>query len=583
MTDNEIIKRRVLLGLIGAVAGICFWILFDVLDRDVLLERIVLGATALTFSFFGPLLGLIGPLSPKRALLSALMVSIPSSVLFVWASFRFEKVDDYLSSGLPMAAFALLITLPLPFLISWGSGRGWRHYPTLFMEAWGFAVRYAAAWVFVLLFWLVLLLSDGLLKLVGVRLIDMLLEVDWFVFALMGGVLGLAIAVVDELSDYVSPNLILRLLRLLMPLLLGIVVIFVVAIPFRGLSELFGSFSAATVLTAIVIVAATLITTALDTADPDAVKSPIMRGSAQVLAMLMPVLSGLASYAVWLRVDQYGWTPDRMAAAALVLVFLGYSILYALAVLRRGEWMENIRRANVVKAIVIVVVAALWLTPVLNVNRISATSQVARLQKDKVTPQEFDVWALTHEWGRDGARVADAVEAGDYGQIDPVVLTRLETARKTERSYEFRRVEREGSQSENRAILLEKLKVMPSGVPISDDQLSLISTFDLGKIAKSCGQKTGARNPACIAVKGIFRLEYGEEEVVLFYLAPGRTLQTRVLGDTRISKSTRIIGGRVASGTGAIIIDAIRNGEFTMAPVPLNALSVNGEQIYIMP
>lgn len=583
MMFSDVINRRFLLGLIGAVAGLCFWVLFDVLAHDVLLERIVLGATALSISFFGPLLGLIGPLRPGKALTATLMVSIPASALFFWASFRFQEVDDYLSSGLPITAFALLITLPLPFLISWGRGRGWLHYPTLFMEAWGFAVRYAAAWVFVLLFWLVLLLSDGLLELVGVTLIDYLLDVDWFIFALMGGVLGLAIAVVDELSDYVSPNLIIRLLRLLMPLLLGIFVIFVAAIPFRGLADLFGSFSAATVLTAIVIVAATLITTALDTANPDAVRSPVMRVSAQMLALLMPVLSGLASYAVWLRVDQYGWTPNRLGAAALALVFLGYSVLYALAVLRRGDWMENIRRANIVKALVIVTVAALWLTPILNVNRISANSQLARLEAGKVTPQAFDVWALAREWGRDGERVADGLVAGDYGPVDPVVLTRLTEAQSATSRYAFSRDELTGDIKAKRKTLAQELRVFPQGTALDSTEIAKIKDMDIKAIIDACARKTSAGNPACVAVSGMFRPAVGRRETIIFYLGTRDRLYAMVPGKRSYEASVATSDGRAASKLDIGVIDAVFAGEFKISTPNLNALDVMGSEIFIIP
>ena len=80
------------------------------------------------------------------------------------------------------------------------------------------------------------------------EIISDLLDIDGVPFVLTGLVLGLAIAVVNELSDYVSPYLILQLLRLLLPVLVVVMAVFIVALPFRGLSGLFGGLSAAATL-----------------------------------------------------------------------------------------------------------------------------------------------------------------------------------------------------------------------------------------------------------------------------------------------------------------------------------------------
>ena len=88
-------------------------------------------------------------------------------------------------------------------------GRAGRHYPALFLESWGVVVRYGAAWVFTGLFWLVIFLSDQLLQIVGVTVIEWILDFEPAPFLLTGLSFGVAIAVVDELSDYVSPNLVL--------------------------------------------------------------------------------------------------------------------------------------------------------------------------------------------------------------------------------------------------------------------------------------------------------------------------------------------------------------------------------------
>ncbi len=107
----------------------------------------------------------------------------------------------------------------MPFLIAaLGPVGNWRDYPELFNQSWNIVVRYVAAWLFMGLFWAVLLLSNELFGIIGLEILDDLLDIAPVPYVLSGLVLGLALAVVNELSEYVSPYLILRLLRLLLPL-----------------------------------------------------------------------------------------------------------------------------------------------------------------------------------------------------------------------------------------------------------------------------------------------------------------------------------------------------------------------------
>ncbi len=132
------------------------------------------------------------------------------------------------------------------------------------------------------------MLSGVLFELVGVTLIKDLLEIDAAAWAITGAVFGLALAVVNELSDFVSPFLILRLLRLLLPLVLGVLVVFLTALPFRGLTGLFGGMSSAATLLAMVAAAVTLISAAVDESDEDAVADGWMAHATRLLIPSFP-------------------------------------------------------------------------------------------------------------------------------------------------------------------------------------------------------------------------------------------------------------------------------------------------------
>ncbi|MEY8837405.1 DUF4153 domain-containing protein, partial [Cribrihabitans sp. XS_ASV171] len=122
------------------------------------------------------------------------------------------------------------------------------------------------------------------LELVEIDLLEKLFRTDWLAFALSGAVLGLALAVLHELRDRLSPFLVLRLTRLLVPVLLAVVAVFLVALPLRGLSRLFGEFSSAGTLMSVTIAAITLISTALDRDRAHEVESPGLRLATRILS-----------------------------------------------------------------------------------------------------------------------------------------------------------------------------------------------------------------------------------------------------------------------------------------------------------
>ncbi|MCK4711933.1 MAG: DUF4153 domain-containing protein, partial [Marinosulfonomonas sp.] len=302
-TDNAIINRAAL-SLIGGLAGLCLYLLVDVIADQLENEQLFLFLVAFSGAFFIAVLGIVGPLSIKRAALVALIVALPSALLLFWASLRFSHVSRFMDSGQPLA-FGVLVTIPLPFFMAqMRAGESWRDYPALFNHSWNIVVRYAAAWLFVGVFWGVLMLSNELLNIVGLEVIEDLLDIDPVPFVLTGLVLGLALAVVHEMAAYVTPvlTLFLRLTRLLLPMVLLVVGVFIMALPVRGLSGLFGGLSATAVLIAMAAGAATLVTTALDQTDDAAKGAPVMRVFTQALALLIPVMAGLAAYAVWVRV-----------------------------------------------------------------------------------------------------------------------------------------------------------------------------------------------------------------------------------------------------------------------------------------
>lgn len=394
--------RRTTMAALGLAAGGALYGLSELSQSGLLPYRLLLAIIVMTATFFGTLLIMIGPIRPVRSAIGAAGIAVVVTALVVLASLRFEAVEDAFKPHILLAAM-VLASVPMPFWIAESLGK-WRDYPLLFDEAWSIVVRYAIAWTFTGVVWAVIFLSNALLLIVGLSVIEDLLEMGAIPFLITGGVLGLGLAVVQELQEYISPYLLLRMLRLILPVVLMVTVVFLVALPLQGFSGLFNGLSVALVMLAMAGVGATLVTTVVDQDDVQASSSPVLLWAARAMSMVLPLLAGVGAWAVWLRVNQHGWTPDRLFAAEVAVLGVGYGLSYALAVLRRGGWMGRIRQSNITMALALLFVSALSLTPVLNAEALSARDHLSRFEAGKLAPEDVDPQAL-ERWGLAGKAV----------------------------------------------------------------------------------------------------------------------------------------------------------------------------------
>ncbi|MDD8022569.1 MAG: DUF4153 domain-containing protein [Paracoccaceae bacterium] len=505
------IGARVQFLVLGSAGGLAFWALSDLLS-DWHDTRALLALALLAVVFFGTALATLGELGARRALLGGAALGGLVAALGVLKSFGFSTSSQMMEAGHVLVALIALGSLPVPFWVAHNlrASTGWTDYRVLFLESWNIVVRYAAAWAFVGAVWVVLLLSAALLRLVGVELLADLLAEELVIWLICGAALGLGLSVVTEMSDMVSPYLLLRLLRLLLPVVLGVVVVFVAVLPLRGLTHLFGHLSAAGTLGGTAVVVISLIAIAVDQDDVEAPHAPALIWSARGLALLLPVLSGLAAWAVALRVDQYGWTPARVMAAAGVAVLLGYAVAYALAVLTGRYWMGWVRRANTAMALAMIALAVVWLTPLISPERIAVNSQLGRFAEGRLAPEALPLWELANDWGKPGqAALADLrVQAAENAALAEA-LVRLDQAGSR---WDLERDLPPG-QPERVAALRQLLVVQPAGAEMPEDLLDVIarSGFD----PAFCDDRTPAGNPGCLLVLADLMTDVPGDEALL--------------------------------------------------------------------
>lgn len=577
--DRAIAQSRAAMAFLGGMAGLALWLLAEVLPDVQPNPRLYVALFAFTAAFFGMALALSGPASLTKSLGAALAVSVPATALLSLAALRYEDASDIANGPSTLMVFVGMVIVATPFAAVWLQDKtAWRNYSDLFDASWTIVVRYAAAWLFVGVFWAVLMLSNALLGLVGVDIIEDLIDVDAVPYVLSGMVLGIALAVVHELKAYVSPYLVLRLLRLLLPFVLVVVIIFIGALPFRGLSNLFGEFSAGGTLMGMAIGSIALVTIALDRDNSGAVRTPGMRYAAQALALVLPILAGLSVYAVVVRVVQYGWTPDRVFAAVSAVFLLIYALAYAVVAIKRHHWMARVRQINVVLALCVIAVGAAWMTPILHAERISARSQVKRFEAGEANAGQLPLWEMAHEWGNAGQAGLDRLEQADTdGTLTPMIAA----AREAETKYSLNALQNAVLGGEQAKVLTDILPVRPMGSVIEADELADLYPALLERWTAACEEILPDGEPACVLIVAQFDQSEDRQAVFLSEGQSGVNVEWVPLGDGKdqwarnMYDLTQKRWSDLPDGT----VARVQAGDFSIAPSSLKSLFIGSAEL----
>lgn len=280
-------------------------------------------------------------------------------------------------------------------------------YPLYFDVAWKAGVQLALSVGFTGALWLLLLLGAGLFGLIGIRAFGNLLAEPWINLPLTSVTFALAVHLTDVRDGLIRGvrAVALMLLSWLLPVIAVLTAAFLFALPFTGLSGLWEQGSATALMLAAAAVLIILINAAYQDGTADTRPPLVLRWAAIIGGLLLIPLTGVATSGIALRIGQYGLTPDRVIAAACILVGAAYALGYgwaAFSSLRGGDWMRPLERTNIGTGALAVLLIALLFSPVLDPARLSVMDQMARLERGAVTPEQFDYRFLRFESGKAG-------------------------------------------------------------------------------------------------------------------------------------------------------------------------------------
>jgi hypothetical protein len=303
-------------------------------------------------------------------------------------------------------------------------------YSTYFETAWKLAVQLAFSGLFVGATWLVLTLGAQLFMLVKLGFLKDVISEPWFAIPVTAFAFSCAMHLTDVRPAIVRGirTLLLMLMSWILPVMTLLVGGFLLSLPFTGLAPLWATRHAGSVLLLADALFIVLINAAWQNGETGSTVALLVRLCARAAAVLLVPLTLLAIYALALRVHEYGWTDDRIHAAACLLVASCYAAGYAQAALRRG-WLLTIARVNIATAFVVLATLLLVFSPLADPARLSVNDQVDRLLSGKVPPAKFDFAYLRFEGLRFGRAALARLDATASGPNAASIRERIAAAR----------------------------------------------------------------------------------------------------------------------------------------------------------
>lgn len=427
----------------------------------------------------------------------------------------------------------------------------------------------------------VALLIANLFNMIGFKLLLQLIERGEYWTPLFGGLFGAALATL-----VLAPAR-MRALANLFFLLTGWLAFpatiaafgFVAVLPFTGLEPLWATRSATLILfgisfTLMCVLGATF-------ARPTGGRiGGLAVAVARVGGLASVVLVALALWAIHLRVEQYGLTPDRVVSLLFGIGFGLFALAYAAALLRPEPGIRPaLARFSKAAALATAVAAMAIALPPLDAARLSAASQIERLRAGTSQLGEDTARHFVRTLGAYGRAGAEALKA-EPGKLDRAqFVTAVEAALTARPDYPSR--EDRPSLEVFRAGFGEFFVVAPAGQAVPADLIDWAQDhFEV----QHCIRAADPAKRTCILLKADLRSD-GVENWVFIARTPrngsGR-LQTKALRVVERQSMGGWFGRWLPSGISARGLsdaqwDAIGRGEVRFVDARWRELHIDGQ------
>jgi hypothetical protein len=369
------------------------------------------------------LLGAVGRMRLRTLLIWSVTAAAILALMGWWSviwGVRPNGLNEPLASPVVFMASAVMLFIAHHLILPADRARRWiAPYPAYFDTAWKAGVQLALSVAFTGAFWLLLFLGAGLFNVIGIDFLSDLIRQDWFSIPVTTLAFSAAVHLTDVKDGLIRGvrTVALMLLSWLMPVMTLITAAFILALPFAGVGRLWDEGYGTGLMLSAAAALIILINAAYQDGEPDGAPPAVLQWAARIAGVLLVPLIGLALWGIALRIGQHGLTPERIIAAACVLVGAVHAVGYAIAAVKPGPWMGPLERTNIIGGVVAVAAILALFTPLADPARLSVADQIRRLETGRVSAEDFDYAFLRFDAGRSGREALDRLAASEDAEV----------------------------------------------------------------------------------------------------------------------------------------------------------------------
>ncbi|RNL68367.1 DUF4153 domain-containing protein [Citrobacter sp. MH181794] len=335
----------------------------------------------------------------------------------VWLKWQVEDSDKWRQHDVFMFygwRLLLMAMLALPWIqYSLHVSREQARYPHFYRQLWLNTLTLLIVFVANGLFWLVLLLWSEMFKLVGIPFFSTLFfDTDWFGYVAFGLITALAVVLARTQSRLVKAvqKLLTFIATGLLPLVALLALMFILTLPFTGLEAISQRVSAAGLMSTLTLLLLLLMAIVREP-QKEALPYPgALRYLIKCSLIVAPIYMLIAGWSLWVRIQQYGWTPERLYGVLVVVVLLVWSFGYLASILRRGRNPLELQ-GPVILGVSLLTLGLLVLlsSPVIDAWRISVNSHMGLYHSGRIKPDQVSLYMLDHS-GKPGRAALEALQ-----------------------------------------------------------------------------------------------------------------------------------------------------------------------------
>lgn len=335
----------------------------------------------------------------------------------VWLKWQVEDSDKWRQHDVFMFygwRLLLMAMLALPWIqYSLHVSREQARYPHFYRQLWLNTLTLLIVFLANGLFWLVLLLWSEMFKLVGIPFFSTLFfDTDWFGYVAFGLITALAVVLARTQSRLVTAvqKLLTFIATGLLPLVALLALMFILTLPFTGLEAISQRVSAAGLMSTLTLLLLLLMAIVREP-QKEALPYPVaLRYLIKCSLIVAPIYMLIAGWSLWVRIQQYGWTPERLYGVLVVVVLLVWSFGYLASILRRGRNPLELQ-GPVILGVSLLTLGLLVLlsSPVIDAWRISVNSHMGLYHSGRIKPDQVSLYMLDHS-GKPGRAALEALQ-----------------------------------------------------------------------------------------------------------------------------------------------------------------------------